>query len=80
MDAQRSLVIQNLALAWRYSVGDRYHTKLSTPEAIDAYLDKGPDFIKYGGTAHFARPAFIGFSPEAQKVIVEAAHKRNRGA
>ena len=48
--------------------------------AIEAYLDKGPDFIKYGGTAHFARPAFIGFSPEAQKVIVEAAHRRNRVA
>ena len=36
MDAQRSVLTQNLALAWRYSVGDRYHTKLSTPEAIDA--------------------------------------------
>ena len=36
--------------------------------AIRAYLDKGPDFIKFGGTAHFARPSFIGFSPEAQKV------------
>lgn len=48
--------------------------------AIRAYLDKGPDFIKYGGTAHFARPAFIGFSPEAQRVIVEEAHKRNRVA
>ncbi len=48
--------------------------------AIRAYLDKGPDFIKYGGTAHFARPAFIGFSPEAQKVMVEEAHRRNRGA
>jgi imidazolonepropionase-like amidohydrolase len=48
--------------------------------ALEAYLDKGPDFIKYGGTAHFARPAFIGFSPEAQKAIVEAAHKRNRVA
>jgi imidazolonepropionase-like amidohydrolase len=48
--------------------------------AIRAYLDKGPDFIKYGGTAHFARPAFIGFSLEAQKVIVEEAHARNRGA
>lgn len=48
--------------------------------AIRAYLDKGPDFIKFGGTAHFARPAFIGFSPEAQKVMVEEAHRRNRGA
>jgi hypothetical protein len=35
-DAERNLLIQNLTLGWRYSVGDRYHTKLSTPEAIDA--------------------------------------------
>ncbi len=48
--------------------------------AIRAYLDKGPDFLKYGGTAHFARPAFVGFSPEAQRVIVEEAHRRNRVA
>ncbi len=48
--------------------------------AINAYLDKGPDFIKFGGTAHFARPAFIGFSPEAQKVMVEEAHKRGKKA
>jgi imidazolonepropionase-like amidohydrolase len=48
--------------------------------AIRAYLDKGPDFIKYGGTAHFTRPAFIGFSPEAQRVIVEEAHARGRVA
>ena len=48
--------------------------------AIRKYLDKGPDFIKYGGTAHFARPAFIGFSPEAQRVIVEEAHARGRVA
>src|SRR4029453_12364092 len=55
-----------------------------TPEelrtAVRAYLDKGPDFLKYGGTAHFARPAFVGFSPEAQKVLVDEAHARNRGA
>ncbi|MEZ5288358.1 MAG: amidohydrolase family protein [Vicinamibacterales bacterium] len=55
-----------------------------TPEelrvAIDAYLDKGPDFIKFGGSAHFARPAFIGFSPEAQRVMVEEAHKRGKKA
>jgi imidazolonepropionase-like amidohydrolase len=48
--------------------------------AIRAYLDKGPDFIKYGGTAHFARPAFIGFSPEAQRAIVEEAHARGKAA
>jgi imidazolonepropionase-like amidohydrolase len=49
-------------------------------KAIRAYLDKGPDFIKYGGTAHFARPAFIGFSPESQRAIVEEAHARGRSA
>jgi imidazolonepropionase-like amidohydrolase len=48
--------------------------------AIRGYLDKGPDFIKYGGTAHFSRPSFIGFSPEAQRAIVEEAHARGRVA
>jgi imidazolonepropionase-like amidohydrolase len=48
--------------------------------AIRAYLDKGPDFIKFGGTAHFARPAFIGFSLDAQKVIVDEAHARGKVA
>jgi imidazolonepropionase-like amidohydrolase len=47
--------------------------------AINKYLDKGPDFLKYGGTSHFAQPTFIGFSPEAQKVMVEETHKRGRG-
>jgi imidazolonepropionase-like amidohydrolase len=48
--------------------------------AINAYLDKGPDFVKFGGTAHFTRPSFIGFSPEAQRVMVEEAHKRGKKA
>jgi len=55
-----------------------------TPEelrvAIGKYLDKGPDFLKYGGTSHFSQPTFIGFSPEAQKVIVDEAHKRGKAA
>lgn len=44
--------------------------------AINKYLDKGPNFIKYGGTSHWASPTFIGFSPDAQKVIVDETHKR----
>lgn len=48
--------------------------------AIRAYLDKGPDFLKYGGTSHFARPSFIGFSLEAQRAIVEEAHARGKVA
>jgi imidazolonepropionase-like amidohydrolase len=46
--------------------------------AIDAYLDKGPDFLKFGGTSHFSEPTFIGFSAEAQQVIVEEGHRRQR--
>jgi imidazolonepropionase-like amidohydrolase len=48
--------------------------------AVNAYLDKGPDFLKFGGTSHFSEPTFIGFSAEAQQVIVEEAHRRNRAA
>jgi imidazolonepropionase-like amidohydrolase len=55
-----------------------------TPEelrvAINKYLDKGPDFLKYGGTSHFAEPTYIGFSPDSQKVLVEEAHKRGLSA
>ncbi len=43
---------------------------------INQYLDKGPDFLKFGGTSHFGYPSLIGFSPRTQKVIVDQAHKR----
>ncbi len=46
--------------------------------AINAYMDRGPDFLKYGGTSHFSEPTFIGFSPEAQKVIVDEGHRRGK--
>jgi imidazolonepropionase-like amidohydrolase len=46
--------------------------------AIGAYLDKGPDFVKYGGTSHFSTPTFIGFSPEAQRALVEEVHRRGK--
>lgn len=45
--------------------------------AINKYLDKKPDFLKFGGTSHFAQPTYIGFSPDQQKVLVEEAHKRS---
>jgi len=44
--------------------------------AIDRYLDKGIDFLKFGGTAHFGYPVFIGFSERAQRVMVDAVHAR----
>lgn len=46
--------------------------------AIAAYLDKGVDFLKYGGTSHFGGPIQIGFSDRAQRVIVEAVHARGK--
>jgi len=48
--------------------------------AINGYLDKGPDFIKYGGTGHFTYPSLIGFSPDQQRALVEAAHARGKVA
>ncbi len=44
--------------------------------AINAYLDRGANFVKYGGTGHTSMPTLIGFSPEAQKVLVEETHRR----
>jgi imidazolonepropionase-like amidohydrolase len=46
--------------------------------AMNTYLDKGVDVIKYGGTSHFMRPSLIGFSPRQQAVIVAEAHKRGK--
>ena len=47
-----------------------------TPEelrvAMDGYLDKGVDVIKYGGTSHFMRPSLIGFSPRQQERLLWA--------
>jgi imidazolonepropionase-like amidohydrolase len=42
--------------------------------AINAYLDKGPDFVKYGGTSHTNN--LITFSPRQQEAIVEEVHRR----
>jgi imidazolonepropionase-like amidohydrolase len=47
-------------------------------QAMNAYLDKGVDFVKYGGTTHAAWPAMILFSKEAQEVIVEETHRRGK--
>ena len=42
--------------------------------AINAYLDKGPNFVKFGGTAH--TNSLITFSPRQQEALVDAVHKR----
>ena len=42
--------------------------------AINRYLDKGPDFVKYGGTSH--TNSLITFSPRQQAALVEEVHRR----
>ncbi|MEP7348186.1 MAG: amidohydrolase family protein, partial [Gemmatimonadaceae bacterium] len=42
--------------------------------AINKYLDKGPNFIKYGGTSH--TNSLITFSPRQQEALVQEVHKR----
>ena len=42
--------------------------------AIGKYLDKGPNFVKYGGTAH--TNSLITFSPRQQEALVAEVHKR----
>jgi imidazolonepropionase-like amidohydrolase len=46
--------------------------------AINKYLDKGPDFIKYGGTSHVNN--LITFSPRQQEIIVQETKKRGKVA
>lgn len=61
---------------WVENVG-RYLMWL-TPEQVAlevrAYLGKGIDFIKYASNDHVPG-AFLAFSPQAQELIVEEAHK-----
>ena len=42
--------------------------------AIRAYLDKGPNFVKYGGTSHTNN--LITFSPRQLEALVDEVHKR----
>ena len=42
--------------------------------AMRAYLDKGPNFVKYGGTGHTNN--LITFSPRQQEALVDEVHKR----
>jgi imidazolonepropionase-like amidohydrolase len=42
--------------------------------AIGKYLDRGPNFIKFGGTGH--TNSLITFSPRQQEALVDEVHKR----
>jgi hypothetical protein len=53
MDAQRSVLIQNLALAWRYSVGNPYQ-QFSFPEGVDV-----AEVMATRGFQHVARAILL---------------------
>ena len=58
MDAQRSLLIQDLALTWRYSVGNQYE-EFSFAEALDAaevMAEYGLPGVTQADPAQLARP------------------------
>lgn len=44
--------------------------------AMNRYLDKKVDFVKFGGTVHTSFPTTLVFSPRQVKVIVDETHKR----
>ena len=48
--------------------------------AMNRYLDKGVDFVKYGGTVHMSNPTTLVFSPRQAQVIVAETHKRGKPA
>jgi len=48
--------------------------------AMNRYLDKGVDFVKYGGTVHTSFPTTLVFSPRQARVIVEETHRRGKVA
>lgn len=48
--------------------------------AMNRYLDKGVDFVKYGGTVHTSFPTPLVFSPRQARIIVEETHKRGKVA
>lgn len=64
---------------WVENVGR--HLMWLTPDQlakeVRAYVGKGIDFIKYASNEHCwaSAGAFLAFSPEAQSVIVEEAHR-----
>jgi imidazolonepropionase-like amidohydrolase len=48
--------------------------------AMNRYLDKGVDFVKYGGTVHTSYPTPLVFSLRQARVIVEETHRRGKVA
>ena len=50
----------------------------SLARLMNAYIDRGVDFVKLGVTVHFERPAYPLFSSQSLEAMVATAHSRGR--
>ncbi|MFN0181504.1 MAG: amidohydrolase family protein [Gemmatimonadales bacterium] len=57
---------------WMYLAPDSLRVEMNR------YLDKGVDFVKFGGTVHTSFPTPLVFSPRQVKVIVDETHRRGK--
>jgi imidazolonepropionase-like amidohydrolase len=80
IDARSSYLLETIQDEFTQGVGEELIAMepAEVGAAISAYLDKGVDFVKYGGTTHGVTPSLILFSPRVQEVIVRTAHRRGR--
>ncbi|ATE65781.1 amidohydrolase family protein [Rhizorhabdus dicambivorans] len=76
-----AVMTRRINAIWAEDMGR--HLMWKTPgqvsAAIDAYLGRGIDFIKYASNEHYPG-AFLAFSPDQQRAIVDAAHARGKTA
>jgi imidazolonepropionase-like amidohydrolase len=68
--------VKRINAIWEENVGPDlgYLTPEQIREAIQKYISRGVDFLKYASSGHI-HESFIAFSEEVQKAIVEEAHK-----
>ncbi len=80
IDARSSLLLEQIQDEFTQGVGEELIAMEAgeLADAVGAYLEKGIDFLKYGGTTHAVTPAMILFSQRAQEAIVREAHRRSR--
>jgi imidazolonepropionase-like amidohydrolase len=80
MDATTTYLIETIQDEITQGVGEELIAMepRELASAINAYLDKGVDFVKFGGTTHGVTPSLIVFSQRAQETIVEQVHRRGK--
>jgi imidazolonepropionase-like amidohydrolase len=77
MSAATKAFVERINAIWIENVGP--DLQIMTPEQVRTeirkYISRGIDFLKYASNGHGPTNAFIHFSAEVQKAIVEESHK-----